>query len=541
MGFMSLFSRKGRLDRQQGGRSPKSQPYDSTVASQPPTRGRHALQLVSSWAVPLTRPGAFPVAGNGPNMIQSLSRSTRFTQSQHSLSDASAPSPTVLRFKDEDLGFDRPRTAPDRARGQRADPGMDRSQKRTSMKASPLSYRPPVRGDSFVAAPQAASTAAVTRLATQATLKPLPATPRRPFSHIPHAHSRTFSLRSEVGKGFVDLLDAQSEITPTDFRSRVQATGARDYGEDVAERNLGQNGVDLQSSQVQAFYAVDAPAQVVEPPRTPLGASRAGPRRLDLPTSGPPESGLAKPLNSPHAFAFPQRASSAVPGPPRTSAPQNTLANTSRPVTGPTSRALKRQSLNTYLYSPELGVMNSPQFKTRPMSFHRGGRSVDQRLHISATRANQHAPGWDTNSPDTDSMSPPVVHSAKQVPSPRAARDRALAFMKKTGTEKPAIVPTDRFQFQFQSHQDEQAAARPRSSRGSVASSTFPSHHRDDSRKGSSLHTIHSSVSSSMTYRETPTDFTPLAHPKPPRRGSKTAEDVDMAAVGRGRDTQPTC
>lgn len=37
---------------------------------------------------------------------------------------------------------------------------------------------------------------------------------------------------------FKDLLDAQEEIRPTDFRSRVQATGVRDYGEDVADRNM---------------------------------------------------------------------------------------------------------------------------------------------------------------------------------------------------------------------------------------------------------------------------------------------------------------
>ena len=34
----------------------------------------------------------------------------------------------------------------------------------------------------------------------------------------------------------------------------MQATGARDYGEDVAERNLGENGVDVTSAAVVAFY-----------------------------------------------------------------------------------------------------------------------------------------------------------------------------------------------------------------------------------------------------------------------------------------------
>ncbi|ERS97824.1 hypothetical protein HMPREF1624_05995 [Sporothrix schenckii ATCC 58251] len=57
-------------------------------------------------------------------------------------------------------------------------------------------------------------------------------------------------------KGYVDLLDAQSEFKPTDFHTRVKATGTRDYGEDVADRNIGVNGCDLDSQPVQAFYAV---------------------------------------------------------------------------------------------------------------------------------------------------------------------------------------------------------------------------------------------------------------------------------------------
>ncbi|KAG5966492.1 hypothetical protein E4U58_002526 [Claviceps cyperi] len=53
----------------------------------------------------------------------------------------------------------------------------------------------------------------------------------------------------------VDILDAQGGIRPHDFRSRVQATGVRDYGEDVAERNMGENGVDVQSAAAREFYA----------------------------------------------------------------------------------------------------------------------------------------------------------------------------------------------------------------------------------------------------------------------------------------------
>lgn len=50
---------------------------------------------------------------------------------------------------------------------------------------------------------------------------------------------RTNLSRSSLGSiKSKDILDAQEEIRPTDFRSRVHATGARDYGEDVADRNI---------------------------------------------------------------------------------------------------------------------------------------------------------------------------------------------------------------------------------------------------------------------------------------------------------------
>lgn len=49
---------------------------------------------------------------------------------------------------------------------------------------------------------------------------------------------RTGSMSSLARRLSKDLLDAVDEFRPLDFRSRVQAAGARDYGEDVADRNL---------------------------------------------------------------------------------------------------------------------------------------------------------------------------------------------------------------------------------------------------------------------------------------------------------------
>lgn len=47
-----------------------------------------------------------------------------------------------------------------------------------------------------------------------------------------------FSLPRRRSSAFIDILDAQGELKPYDFRSRVQASGSRDYGEDVADRNI---------------------------------------------------------------------------------------------------------------------------------------------------------------------------------------------------------------------------------------------------------------------------------------------------------------
>jgi hypothetical protein len=82
--------------------------------------------------------------------------------------------------------------------------------------------------------------------------------PRSDAASLSLSTSHSLSDNLNRGPGFVDILDAQGEIRPSDFRSRLQAAGARDYGEDVAERNMGVNGVDLTSSAVTAYYATSS-------------------------------------------------------------------------------------------------------------------------------------------------------------------------------------------------------------------------------------------------------------------------------------------
>lgn len=67
--------------------------------------------------------------------------------------------------------------------------------------------------------------------------------------------ARSESVDPGAARGYVDLLDARGQIGPSDFRERVKASGSRDYGEDVAERNIGQNGLLLGSPAVQEYYA----------------------------------------------------------------------------------------------------------------------------------------------------------------------------------------------------------------------------------------------------------------------------------------------
>jgi len=98
-----------------------------------------------------------------------------------------------------------------------------------------------------------------------------PPPPATAYSSTNTTYKRHDSVLST--RGFIDILDAQSEIRPSDFRSRVRASGARDYGEDVAERNLGENGIDLSSPSVQEFYLLNKGAVPAAPSLKAMGNS----------------------------------------------------------------------------------------------------------------------------------------------------------------------------------------------------------------------------------------------------------------------------
>ncbi|KAK1493681.1 hypothetical protein CCUS01_02982 [Colletotrichum cuscutae] len=242
MGFLKFFSSKRSSDKSSNGI--KAQAYDATTASLPPLLG------------------TYPVAGNGPtNVFEDLQRSHhKMSETNLSLaagSEASAPAPPVLRFRDSSV--ERPSSAPGSAVPPSFSPSPSGRWGRDSSRGPPLSFRKPRIGSLTSTTSGLSGLSPAPKRSSNSTAIPFEGDPFRPPT-APFAHNRHLSMQSTstaAVRGFIDLLDAQSEIKPSGFQSRVKASGARDYGEDVADRNIGENGVDLESDKVQAFYATN--------------------------------------------------------------------------------------------------------------------------------------------------------------------------------------------------------------------------------------------------------------------------------------------
>ena len=273
MGFFSFLSAKkgpGDTASLNAGLDIKSQPYDTTAIALPPIRG------------------TLPVTGNGPNTLSDLKRAAR-KRSQAQLStktaiEPSAPSPLVPRTRSKSVG--RPSTAPSvpslpQERPKSANRNSNRPpflvQKKTPGPPYLLGMTGPEHDGVADAAtanvpPPVPPIAAhfMKRDSTTAPSSPLTAysTKKGPGSVTGSVMSGRSAGTGTIGTGggggggggaaagYVDLLDAQGAFRPSDFKTRLRATGARDYGEDVAERNMPVNTIDLDSPAVVAFYAI---------------------------------------------------------------------------------------------------------------------------------------------------------------------------------------------------------------------------------------------------------------------------------------------
>ena len=299
-------------------------------------------------------------------------------------------------------------------------------------------------------------------------------------------HTRQVSAQS---MRFVDLLDAQSEIKPANFRIRVHAAGVRDYGEDVADRNIGENGVDLTSSKVQEFYASasPAPAPSVFSAQTDQSAPAPAvtrtlyddeelyrPRRK---TRSLADSGLrAMSLNSASFNPFPKRTTSflpresgSAPGPKKVETPALSQTHESRG---------RRQSVNSFA---SRGTTPTPRAKERSTSLHRSSLSAAETIVPTRQRQDRHnssrpSTSYDRTGNDLGIYTPavPKAASTRAALSPRLPRDSVLLAKKKHGGLTLDPAPS-MHRNQQQSNKRPRSSARPNSRSGSAAITSFSS------------------------------------------------------------------
>ncbi|KAJ2898911.1 hypothetical protein MKZ38_003595 [Zalerion maritima] len=222
-----------------------AQAYNTTAPASPPLKGKT------------------PVRGNGPISLQTL-QETYARKAESSVvslaldNEASAPPPVVPRFRETP---ERPTTASHSHSGSSSRP-VSRA-RRESILGPPLSFKTP-KAESYMPHKQLPFESNHSHRMTIGYAPPAQA----PEPEL-HGGDRTISLQSNgttSTRHFVDILDAQSELKPTNFHTRVKAAGVRDYGEDVADRNIVETTVDVLSPQASIFYASggeSAPSPIV--------------------------------------------------------------------------------------------------------------------------------------------------------------------------------------------------------------------------------------------------------------------------------------
>ncbi|KAK0120406.1 hypothetical protein ONS96_010621 [Cadophora gregata f. sp. sojae] len=242
----------------------KGHSYDSAIALDPPVKG------------------SYPVAGNGPNVLEEIqrSRAQRDTSSARRQTSVAA-APNVPRYR-EDI-IERPQTAPndgtaDGGRNKRnskigSATWSGRTRSGFSTKSPPSIFRSSSRNgrsnsiNSTTEAPHASV--------------PTPSTTPKPQTYQPKkgpgsvsGSSAAFTppfgqhIRNESNashRSYVDLLEAHSSIRPESSKHRAKASGIRNFGEDVADRNIDRFGagshtqLDLNSPQFSYMKTVYAP------------------------------------------------------------------------------------------------------------------------------------------------------------------------------------------------------------------------------------------------------------------------------------------
>ncbi|KAF8850083.1 hypothetical protein BDZ45DRAFT_680038 [Acephala macrosclerotiorum] len=245
----------------------KGQSYENTVARDAPVKG------------------SYPVAGNGPNVLEEIQRSRakrdHLTRRQSAASSIAA-APNVPRYRGDVI--ERPRTAPNDGKpkpfggvssnGNASGDGRTRS---FSMKSAPKFLNSSRRDSLRSTAEPPPPVPAINTPPRSTTPKPphdvQTYQPRKgaeveqyngftpPFAR----HIRSDSHASH--KSYVDLLEAHSTIRGSreTSRHRAKASGVRNYGEDVADRNMVKSDreprLDLNSPEFSYLKTVYSPKE----------------------------------------------------------------------------------------------------------------------------------------------------------------------------------------------------------------------------------------------------------------------------------------
>ncbi|KAI0840704.1 hypothetical protein F5Y06DRAFT_261562 [Hypoxylon sp. FL0890] len=213
MGWLNFLSRRSAAD------DLKAQAYDQTVAANPPIRG------------------TYPVAGNGASILEKFQKTYPHLRDAH-FNGISAPLPAVPRL------LERPSTAPTH----RSPEGPTRPKSQSANSVKPLP--PPKKRHGPYKLPSKIANEPNDDIANNKSIYSVPSP-----TFVRDRNSSIFSGDSSSTRRHVDLLDAQSFIKPADFYGRVKATGTKDYDEDVADRNICENGSTFNPGQALELYS----------------------------------------------------------------------------------------------------------------------------------------------------------------------------------------------------------------------------------------------------------------------------------------------
>ncbi|RDW69821.1 hypothetical protein BP6252_08841 [Coleophoma cylindrospora] len=301
----SLFSRKPTNSTSPSSSQPQSHPRSNSNSG--PTKVRKFTQLKgksydSSVALEPPVKGSYPVAGNGPNVFEEIqrSRARRDSRSQ-SISTGYAEPPTIPRWR-EDVQ-ERPRTAPHSGlpSGQ-SNETTDRTM--SGFTATPPSFsahraKQKAKRFSTLSMNDMHKPGAVEDVQAYQPRRGLPADDTPELTAPPSLktiHSRTDS--SQIRASHVDLLDAYKSLvgTPEISKSAVKASGVRNYGEDVADRNIVENrggdAFDLslpQLSYMKNIYSSSTASGRANPKHGRFGSTFKGVQEHDDGTVLPPQ------------------------------------------------------------------------------------------------------------------------------------------------------------------------------------------------------------------------------------------------------------